>query len=133
MKSPQPVTGALLWIALLAGLPAAAAEHTSFSIRTYVEYDDNVTLLSEEPLAPEAVASSGAGVMVNVARTLARSRGHALRASLTAFHTQQLDDAAYDFDVTGVAPRLSFVQRGRVAGKAATLSASLGLRQDWIG
>ena len=133
MKSPQPLVRALFWVAALTGLPATAAERTAINVRTYFEYDDNVTLISEEPLAPDAVASSGAGLMVSVARTLTRGRGHDMRASLTAFHSQPLDSDARDFDVTGVMPRLAFTHRGRIGGRTATLSAALALRQDWVG
>jgi hypothetical protein len=120
-------------ILLFAGVPAVAGERTSLSLRAYLEYDDNVGLNTDDGVLAEPIASPAAGAMAQLAHEFTRSRNLELRGSLTAFHTQQLDDAAEDFDASGVAARFALTNRWRLGAKPATLTTTAGARGDWLG
>jgi hypothetical protein len=124
----------LLTLALfLATAHAAAGERTSLSLRAFVEYDDNVGLNTEDSNAAEPVASPGAGLAVNLSHAFLRARDLELRGNVAAFHTQQLEDAAEDFDASGVAMRLALTNRGTFGAKPVSLATTLGARGDWLG
>lgn len=126
----HPVAAGLL--ALLTSATALATGNTTFSVRTYVEHDDNVSLVSDDAFAAEPLSSTGAGVLFTVGHSFLRTPALELRGSLAGFHTAQLSSGAEDFDVTGVLPRLSLIHRTRFAGKPASVTASLSLRRDWL-
>jgi hypothetical protein len=117
----------------LATAHAAAGERTSLSLRAFAEYDDNVGLNTEDSTAPDPLASAGAGLAVNLSHAFVRARDLELRGSLTAFHTQQLEQAAEDFDASGLAMRLALTNRGALGAKPLSLATTLGARGDWLG
>lgn len=126
------ISAALIAVAVCA-MPAAAADRTTFTLRAFVENDDNVALISDDAFGAEPLSSTGAGLMLGVSRSLHRTSTFELRGSINAFHTRQLNSDAEDFDVAGVVPRISLTKRMSFASRPTTFAASVNLRRDWLG